>query len=139
MEASVGFKTLTLNFITKKPNNFAPFPSMFRPLYSTTKNTNRFYKFSLSRCCVCKFSKPVFVQLFSCFVCIYFIFFCILAETGRDNCLPTGVGEAVKQVSAEKILQVVLVSPQVLIWILLNIEYKIDIYMYVCTCLCKFE
>ncbi|XP_017234903.1 uncharacterized protein LOC108208843 [Daucus carota subsp. sativus] len=87
MEASVGFKTLTLNFITKKPNNFAPFPSMFRPLYSTTKNTNRFYKFSLSRCCV--------------------------SETGRDNCLPTGVGEAVKQVSAEKILQVVLVSPQI--------------------------
>lgn len=43
------------------------------------------------------------------------------AEIVRDNCLPNGAGEAVKQVAAEKILQVVLVSPQVLNLILSNV------------------
>lgn len=81
----MGLKTLTLDFITKKPNNFTPFASMFRPFYSTT---NKLFNSSLSaRCCS--------------------------SEIARDNCLPNGVGEAVKQVSVEKILQVVLVSPQI--------------------------
>ncbi|KAL8090180.1 uncharacterized protein LOC141698277 [Apium graveolens] len=86
MEASVSLKTLTLDFITKKPNNLTPFSSMFRPFYLTTNKL--FNPSSLSaRCCS--------------------------SEIAGGNCLPNGAGEAVKQGSVEKILQVVLVSPQI--------------------------
>ncbi|XP_030963220.1 uncharacterized protein LOC115984355 [Quercus lobata] len=39
--------------------------------------------------------------------------FCSLSERGNGSSLPCGVGEAVSQVSTRKLLQVVLVSPQI--------------------------
>ncbi|XP_065872451.1 uncharacterized protein [Euphorbia lathyris] len=39
--------------------------------------------------------------------------FCSLSETGNGNSLPHGAGEAVSGVSRNKLLQVVLVSPQI--------------------------
>lgn len=86
---SCGLKTL--NFIT--PFHFRSRASLFCPFYfrHVRKKIHQSLPSSFSRL------SPL----------------CSFSERGNDNTLPHGVGEAVGEVSHNKLLQVVLVSPQI--------------------------
>ncbi|KAA8515699.1 hypothetical protein F0562_018690 [Nyssa sinensis] len=88
MDSSAGLKTL--NVITT-PLHFRSRVALFRPLHFA--QVKKKFHFSLSS---------------SCFAPL-----CSLSERGHGSSLPNGVGETVSEVSQNKLLQVVLVSPQI--------------------------
>ncbi|WCJ18965.1 tRNA (cytidine(34)-2'-O)-methyltransferase [Euphorbia peplus] len=83
MDITRSFKTL--NAIATFPFNFRSRSLLLRPLYFSQLK-KRHLNSSLS---------------------------CSLSETGNGNCLPHGAGQALTGVSQNKLLQVVLVSPQI--------------------------
>ncbi|XP_021659668.2 uncharacterized protein LOC110649417 [Hevea brasiliensis] len=88
-----GCSLRTLNAISPLPFHFRSRTLLLRPFYLSQFRKRHFHSF-LS-----------FSQRFSPL--------CSVSERGNGNSLPSGVGEAVSEVPRNKLLQVVLVSPQI--------------------------